>query len=88
MSRLLYGAAAAALTLAVVSAAGTAGAQSYNRLVVFGDSLSDNGNLYLATSGAAPASRSKRLLADGCGVISRSHGNVGTLAKVARSIAT
>lgn len=56
MSRLLHGAAAAALMLAVVSAAGAAGAQSYSRLVVFGDSLSDNGNLYLATGGAAPAS--------------------------------
>ncbi len=56
MSRLLRGAALAALTLAAVSTAGAAGAQSYNRLVVFGDSLSDNGNLYLATGGATPAS--------------------------------
>ena len=45
MSRLLRGAALAALSLAAVSAAGAASAQSYNRLVVFGDSLSDNGNL-------------------------------------------
>ena len=56
MSRLLRGAALAALTLAAVSTAGAAGAQSYNRLVVFGDSLSDNGNLYLATGGTTPAS--------------------------------
>lgn len=56
MSRLLRGAALAALTLAAVSTAGAAGAQSYNRLVVFGDSLSDNGNLFLATGGATPAS--------------------------------
>lgn len=56
MSRLLRGAALAALTLAAVSVAGAASAQSYGRLVVFGDSLSDNGNLYLATSGSTPAS--------------------------------
>lgn len=56
MYRLLRGAALAALTLAAVSTASAAGAQSYNRLVVFGDSLSDNGNLYLATSGSTPAS--------------------------------
>lgn len=56
MSRLLRGAALAALTLAAVSTAGAAGAQSYNRLVVFGDSLSDNGNLYAATGGTTPTS--------------------------------
>lgn len=56
MSRLLRGAALAVLTFAAASAAGAASAQSYNRLVVFGDSLSDNGNLYLATGGAQPAS--------------------------------
>ncbi|WP_449254098.1 autotransporter domain-containing protein [Brevundimonas naejangsanensis] len=56
MSRLLRGAALAALSLAAVSVAGAASAQSYNRLVVFGDSLSDNGNLYLATGGSTPAS--------------------------------
>lgn len=56
MSRLLRGAALAALSLAAVSAAGAASAQSYSRLVVFGDSLSDNGNLYLATGGSTPAS--------------------------------
>ena len=56
MSRLLRGAALAALTLAAVSTANAAGAQSYNRLVVFGDSLSDNGNLYLATGGSTPTS--------------------------------
>ncbi|WP_298745590.1 autotransporter domain-containing protein [uncultured Brevundimonas sp.] len=47
MSRFLRNAAAAALTVAAVGAfAFTASAQSYGRLVVFGDSLSDNGNLY------------------------------------------
>lgn len=56
MSRLLRGAALAALSLAAVSVAGAASAQSYSRLVVFGDSLSDNGNLYLATGGSTPAS--------------------------------
>ena len=56
MSRLLRGAALAALSLAAVSVAGAASAQSYNRLVVFGDSLSDNGNLYLATGGTTPTS--------------------------------
>ncbi|WP_433934731.1 autotransporter domain-containing protein [Brevundimonas diminuta] len=56
MSRLLRGAALAALSLAAVSAAGAASAQNYSRLVVFGDSLSDNGNLYLATGGTTPTS--------------------------------
>lgn len=56
MTRLLRGAALAALSLAAVSVAGAASAQSYSRLVVFGDSLSDNGNLYLATGGSTPAS--------------------------------
>ena len=47
MSRFLRNAAAAALAVAAVGAfASTASAQTYNRLVVFGDSLSDNGNLY------------------------------------------
>ncbi|MCS6624800.1 SGNH/GDSL hydrolase family protein [Roseibacterium beibuensis] len=47
MSRFLRNAAAAALAVAAVGAfASTASAQSYGRLVVFGDSLSDNGNLY------------------------------------------
>ena len=47
MSRFLRNAAAAALTVAAVGVfASTASAQSYDRLVVFGDSLSDNGNLY------------------------------------------
>ncbi|HEY0925785.1 autotransporter domain-containing protein [Brevundimonas sp.] len=47
MSRFLRNAAAAALAVAAMGAvASTANAQSYNRLVVFGDSLSDNGNLY------------------------------------------
>ncbi len=56
MTRLLRGAALAALSLAALSVAGAASAQSYSRLVVFGDSLSDNGNLYLATGGSTPAS--------------------------------
>ena len=47
MSRFLRNAALAALTVAAAGAVATAAsAQSYNRLVVFGDSLSDNGNLY------------------------------------------
>src|SRR5215217_2910463 len=51
MSRFLRNAAATALAVAALGAvATTANAQSYNRLVVFGDSLSDNGNLY-AVSG-------------------------------------
>ncbi|AQR62313.1 autotransporter domain-containing esterase [Brevundimonas sp. LM2] len=55
MSRFHRGAALAALTLAAsASLAGAASAQSYNRLVVFGDSLSDNGNLF-AISGQPPA---------------------------------
>lgn len=55
MSRFLRSAAAAALTVAAACAvAGSANAQSYSRLVVFGDSLSDNGNLFAATAGAQP----------------------------------
>ncbi|MFA4894069.1 autotransporter domain-containing protein [Brevundimonas sp.] len=55
MSRFLRSAALAALTVAAAGAmASAASAQSYSRLVVFGDSLSDNGNLY-AISGQ-PAS--------------------------------
>ena len=57
MSRFLRNAAAAALAVAAVGAvASTASAQSYARLVVFGDSLSDNGNLYAATGGGTPTS--------------------------------
>ncbi|WP_396593868.1 SGNH/GDSL hydrolase family protein [Brevundimonas sp. R86498] len=57
MSRYLRGAALAALTLAASAAlATTASAQSYGRLVVFGDSLSDNGNLYLASGRTVPSS--------------------------------
>ena len=52
-TRLFVGAAAAALTLAC---AGAASAQTYNRIVVFGDSLSDSGNLFLATGGTNPPS--------------------------------
>ena len=50
MSRFLRNAAAAALAVAAVGAFATsASAQTYGRLVVFGDSLSDNGNLYALT---------------------------------------
>ena len=56
MSRFHRGAAIAALTAAATLGAATAaGAQDYNRLVVFGDSLSDNGNLSIVTGGAAPS---------------------------------
>lgn len=57
MSRFLRNAAAAALAVAAVGVvASAASAQTYNRLVVFGDSLSDNGNLYAATGGGTPTS--------------------------------
>lgn len=50
MSRLLRSSALAALTVAASCAvAGAASAQTYDRLVVFGDSLSDNGNFYAGT---------------------------------------
>ena len=57
MSRFLRTVAATALAIAALGAtAGAASAQSYNRLVVFGDSLSDNGNLYAVTGGTQPLS--------------------------------
>jgi len=57
MSRFLRNAALAALTVAAVGGvASAASAQSYSRLVVFGDSLSDNGNLFAATGGFSPTS--------------------------------
>ena len=56
MSSFQRGAAMAVLAAAaVLSTASAASAQSYGRLVVFGDSLSDNGNLFAVTGGAAPA---------------------------------
>lgn len=48
-------AAGAAAVLPLLMAAG-AHAQEYSRLISFGDSLSDNGNLYAATSGTQPPS--------------------------------
>jgi outer membrane lipase/esterase len=57
MSRHLHGAALAVLAFAASSALATAAsAQSYGRLVVLGDSLSDNGNLYLASGRTQPPS--------------------------------
>ena len=56
MSRFITGGAVAALALAACAFAGSASAQTYNRLVVFGDSLSDNGNLYLISGGTQPPS--------------------------------
>lgn len=57
MSRFLRSAALAALTIAAAGAmASAASAQSYGRLVVFGDSLSDNGNLFAATGNTQPTS--------------------------------
>ncbi|KPF74379.1 GDSL family lipase [Brevundimonas sp. AAP58] len=57
MNRFLRGAALGALTLAAATAlASAASAQTYNRLVVFGDSLSDNGNLYAASFNTQPQS--------------------------------
>jgi outer membrane lipase/esterase len=49
--------AASAVALAVTTTA--ASAQSYSRLVTFGDSLSDNGNLF-ATTGQPPAPYNQR----------------------------
>lgn len=55
MSKFHRGAAIAVLAAAAtLVAASGASAQTYNRLVVFGDSLSDNGNLF-AVSGQPPA---------------------------------
>lgn len=56
MARLLRGAASCALmaAAALVALPQTAGAQTYSRLVVFGDSLSDNGNLFAFTGGTQP----------------------------------
>lgn len=56
MSRQTVSAAALAVALGAVAmaAAPQAQAQSYDRLIVFGDSLSDNGNLYGFTGGANP----------------------------------
>lgn len=56
MSRQTVSAAALAVALGAVAmaAAPQAQAQSYDRLVVFGDSLSDSGNLAIITGGANP----------------------------------
>ena len=56
MTRSTVSATALAVVLgsAVLAAPQAAEAQSYDRLVVFGDSLSDNGNLYAFTGGANP----------------------------------
>ena len=51
--QLTLAASALALSLAM---AGTASAQDYGRLITFGDSLSDNGNLYAATGNTSPTS--------------------------------
>lgn len=57
MSRYLRGVATAALALAATCVvAESAAAQSYSRLVVFGDSLSDNGNLFIVSRGTQPPS--------------------------------
>jgi len=56
MSRFLRSAAVAALAVAAMGAASAANAQTYSRLVVFGDSLSDNGNLYAVSGGTNPLS--------------------------------
>ncbi|MFN3536419.1 MAG: SGNH/GDSL hydrolase family protein, partial [Brevundimonas sp.] len=55
MSRQTVSAAALAVVLgAVMLSPSQAQAQSYDRLVVFGDSLSDNGNLFAFTGGTQP----------------------------------
>ncbi|MFN4288450.1 MAG: autotransporter domain-containing protein [Brevundimonas sp.] len=57
MRKLNTVAAAAMMAAAALAAsAGSADAQTYGRLVVFGDSLSDNGNLFNATGGLQPPS--------------------------------
>jgi len=47
---------ASVLALSIVAFSSAAQAQTYGRLVVFGDSLSDNGNLFRATRGTNPPS--------------------------------
>jgi outer membrane lipase/esterase len=50
---------ASGVSLAILAIASQAQAQQFNRVVVFGDSLSDNGNLY-ATTGQPPAPYNRR----------------------------
>lgn len=54
MSHYHRGVAIAALTIAAIAVSSAASAQTYSRLVVFGDSLSDNGNLSALTGGTQP----------------------------------
>ena len=42
------------ISLALSSPVG-AGTLPFNQMIIFGDSLSDNGNVYIATGGAIPA---------------------------------
>ncbi|WP_296819533.1 SGNH/GDSL hydrolase family protein [Brevundimonas sp.] len=52
-TKLILAASALAIGLAT---AGAASAQTYGRIITFGDSLSDNGNLYAATGNTSPTS--------------------------------
>ena len=52
--KLMTTACAAALCLGLLGASGAAQAQSYDDIIVFGDSLSDNGNLALFAAQPPP----------------------------------